>query len=46
MARKHTQGWYYFADGTAQWTMGFSAQERGREVRQHGKIVRFEPTYF
>lgn len=46
MARTHRQGWYYFADGTAQWTMGFSAQERGREVRLHGKIVRFVPTYF
>ena len=46
MARKHTQGWYYFEDGTSAWFNGLSAQERGREVRQHGKIVRFVPTYF
>ena len=41
--KKNTQGWYYFADGTAQWVMGFAAQEKAREVRKHGKIIKFVP---
>ena len=44
MARKNNrQGWYYFEDGYACWTRGFSSQERGAEVRKHGKVVRFIP---
>ena len=44
MAKSKREGWYYFEDGTAQWVRGFSAQERAREIRKHGKIIRFEPT--
>ena len=45
MAKRNTrEGWYTFEDGTAQWTRGFSAQERAREIREHGRIIHFEPT--
>lgn len=46
MAKKNTQGWYYFEDGTSQWVMGFSTQEKAREIRKHGKIIKFVPTYY
>ncbi len=42
--KKNTQGWYTFADGTQAWFFGLSAQEKAREVRKHGKIVKFVPT--
>ncbi len=45
MAKKNnTQGWYTFEDGTEEWFNGLSAQEKAKEVRKHGKIIRFEPT--
>lgn len=45
MARKHTQGWYTFADGTQAWFFGLSAQEKRREIAKHGKVIAFRPTY-
>ena len=44
MAKNKTQGWYLFEDGYYCWYHGLSATERKMEERQHGKVVRFEPT--
>lgn len=46
MAKIKTQGWYTFADGYRCWYHGLSATERKWEERQHGKVIKFEPTYF
>ena len=45
MARKNTQGWYTFADGTQAWFHGLSAQEKRIQVAKHGKVIAFHPTY-
>lgn len=44
--KKTTQGFYTFADGYRVWFYGLSAQEKKWEVYKHGKVVKFEPTYF
>lgn len=44
--KKTTQGIYHFEDGTWAWFYGLSAQEKRNEVRKHGKVVKFEPTYY
>ena len=41
---KNTRGLYWFADGTQAWFNGLSAQEKAREIRKHGKIIKFVPT--
>lgn len=46
MARKHTQGEYWFEDGTWAWFFGLSPHEKANEIRKHGKIIRFKPTYY
>ena len=43
--KKHTQGWYTFADGTQTWFYGLSTQERKVEEHKHGKVVAFIPTF-
>ena len=43
--KKHTQGWYTFADGTQAWFYGLSTQERKVEEHKHGKVVAFTPTF-
>lgn len=43
MKTPKTQGWYYFADGSALWFYGLSATEKKNEIRQHGAILRFVP---
>lgn len=45
MAKKNTtQGWYTFKSGVTCWYNGLSGQEKKREERKYGKIVKFEPT--
>lgn len=44
MARTKTRGWYWFADGTQAWYNGLSGVEKKNLIRQHGPIVRFDPT--
>lgn len=39
-----TRGWYTFEDGYTAWFSGLSAWEKKQEIREHGKIVRFQPT--
>ena len=46
MAKKNTQGIYYFEDGYNCWVHGLSAQEKRMEILKHGKIVKFIPTYY
>lgn len=46
MARTHTQGYYWFEDGTTAWFNGLSKREKDNEIRQHGKIIKFVPTYY
>lgn len=46
MARIKNQGWYTYADGYRCWYRGLTATRRKCEERQHGKVVKFEPTYF
>ena len=45
MAKKHTQGWYTFADGYQAWFAGLSGSEKTMQTRQHGKIIAFIPTF-
>lgn len=44
MAKKNTRGFYLFEDGYYCWVSGMSAEEKRREIRTHGRIVRFTPT--
>ena len=46
MAKKHTQGIYYFEDGYNCWVRGMSATEKRWAIREHGRIVKFIPTYY
>ena len=46
MAKKKTQGFYYFEDGYNCWYHGMSASEKKWEIRKHGKIVKFVPTNY
>lgn len=39
------QGWYEFEDGLWAWYHGMSAAELKREIRIHGKVTRFKPTF-
>ena len=44
MAKKNTKGFYLFEDGYYFWVSGMSAEEKRREIRTHGRIIRFTPT--
>ena len=44
MAKKNTRGFYLFEDGYYCWVNGMSGDEKRREIRIHGKIIRFTPT--
>ena len=39
------QGIYTYEDGFQHWVLGMSASERRIEVRKHGKVVKYIPTY-
>lgn len=44
MAKKNTRGFYLFEDGYYCWVSGMSAEEKRREIKTHGRIIRFTPT--
>ena len=42
-AKNKTRGYYTFEYGYFVWVNGLSGQEKRSLIREHGKIVRFEP---
>ncbi len=43
--RRKTQGWYTFADGYMAWYNELSTKEQKIEIRKHGAIIKFQPTW-
>jgi len=42
--KNNTRGYYWFADGTTAWYNGLSTAEKRTLIKEHGPIVRFQPT--
>ena len=42
--KNKTRGYYTFEDGYFVWVNGYSAAEKKNMIREHGPIVKFEPT--
>ena len=43
-AKNKTRGYYTFEDGYFVWVNGLSGLEKKNLIRQHGRIVSFEPS--